>query len=74
MTKIIEYLGNFFQWIGNFFTSIFNTISSIIKVLGKCLDYVKDVLNILPGWIYAVIIVLVVVCVLYKILGREGNA
>lgn len=74
MTKGLEYIGDFFQWFIDVFKSIGTVLTNIISILGDCVDYLKDILSILPSWMYAVLIVLVIVCVLYKVLGREGNA
>lgn len=74
MTKIIEYIQNFFQFILDFFRSIGNLLSSLVRILGICVNYLRNVLSILPTWIYVIVAVLVIVCVLYKILGREGNS
>lgn len=74
MTKIIEYIYNFFQFILDFFRSIGNLLSSLVRILGICVNYLRNVLSILPTWMYVIVAVLVIVCVLYKILGREGNS
>ncbi len=74
MTKILEYIQSFFQWFIDIFKTIGDVLSSVIRILGICVDYLRNVLSILPGWAYAVVVVLIIVCVLYKVLGREGNA
>ena len=74
MSKIIEYIQNFFQFILDFFRSIGNLLSSLVRILGLCVNYLRNVLSILPTWMYVIVAVLVIVCVLYKILGREGNS
>lgn len=74
MSKIIEYIQNFFQFILDFFRSIGNLLSSLVRILGLCVNYLRNVLSILPTWIYVIVAVLIIVCVLYKILGREGNS
>lgn len=74
MNKVLEYVGDFFQWFIDLFKTLGEVLSSVVSILGTCVDYLKNVLSILPGWMYAVVVVLVIVCVLYKVLGREGNA
>lgn len=74
MTKALEYISDFFQWFIDLFKTSGQILTSVVSILGTCVDYLKNVLSILPGWMYAVLVVLVVVCVLYKVLGREGNA
>ena len=74
MIKIIETISDFFQWVIDIFKTFGKMFVTLVSILGTCLDYVKNVLSILPTWMYVVLIVLVVVCVLYKVLGREGNS
>lgn len=74
MEKIIEYLRSFFDSISSGIETIANSIQSMINICKLCISYVTDVLSILPSWLYAVVIVIVVVCVIYKVLGREGDS
>ncbi len=74
MIKIIETVSDFFQWFIDIFKTIGKMFTSLFNILGICIDYLKDVLSILPGWMYVILVVLIIVCVVYKILGREGNA
>ncbi len=74
MTKIIEYIQGFFQWFIDLFKTLGGVVSSLIRILGICVDYLKNILSVLPGWAYAIVVVLIIVCVLYKVLGREGNS
>lgn len=74
MTKIIEYIQGFFQWFIDLFKTLGGVVTSLIRILGICVDYLKNILSVLPGWAYAIVVVLIIVCVLYKVLGREGNS
>lgn len=74
MLKIIESITSFFSWVIELFKTLGQIIVRFIAVLGQCVGYLSDVLSILPSWIYVILAVLIVVCVLYKVLGREGNA
>ncbi len=74
MIKVIETISDFFQWFIDIFHLIGDLFVTLISILGICLDYAKNFLSILPSWMYVILIVLVVVCVLYKVLGREGNS
>lgn len=74
MLKGLEYIQSFFQWFIDLFKTLGTMITTLISILGTCVDYLKDVLGILPGWMYVVLVVLIIVCVVYKVLGREGNA
>lgn len=74
MLKILEYIKDFFTWFIDLFKTLGQIIVRLVKILGKCLEYVKNVLGILPAWMYVILVILIIVCVLYKVLGREGNA
>lgn len=74
MIKIAENVTDFFQWFIDLFKSIGELFTTLFSILSACIDYIKNVLSILPSWMYAVVIVLVIVCVVYKVMGREGNA
>lgn len=74
MIKIITQITDFFGWVIALFKTLGQIIVRFIGVLGQCVGYLSDVLSVLPAWIYVALLVLVVVCVLYKVLGREGNA
>lgn len=74
MIKIIETVTDFFQWVIEIFKTIGQMIVTLVGVLSSCLNYVKNILSILPSWMYVILVVLIVVCVVYKVLGREGNS
>lgn len=74
MTKALEYLKDFFSWVIELFKTLGQIIVRLVSILGKCFEYLKNVISILPTWMYVILAVLIVVCVLYKVLGREGNA
>lgn len=74
MEKIIEYLRSFFDSITNGVETVFGAVKSMINICKVSIAYVTDVLSILPGWLYVILIVLIIVCVIYKILGREGDS
>lgn len=74
MLKILEYIKDFFTWFIDLFKTLGQIIVRLVQILGKCLEYVKNVLGILPAWMYVILVILIIVCVLYKVLGREGNA
>lgn len=74
MLKGLEYIKDFFTWFIDIVKSIGSMFVSLFQILGVCIDYLKNVLSIVPSWMYVVLVVLVIVCVVYKILGREGNS
>lgn len=73
MQKIVEYIHTFIQSISNAFNMIWGAMASVVNICKSCVSYVTDVLSILPSWLYAILAVLITVCVIYKILGREGD-
>lgn len=46
----------------------------MINLCKVSISYATDVLSILPTWLYVVVAALIVICVIYKILGREGDS
>lgn len=74
MLKALEYLQDFFSWFIEIVKTIGKVIVRLVSILGKCLEYLQNLLSILPIWMYVILIVLAIVCILYKVLGREGNA
>lgn len=74
MEKIIEYLRDFFDSISSGIETITGSVKSMINICKISIDYLMDVLSIFPAWLYAILVVLITVCVIYKILGREGDS
>lgn len=74
MSEILENIYNFFSYIKNLITEIFTLLKKAIGLLGYIPQYVQAVVNVLPWWCWTLMAVLTAVCILYKILGREGNA
>lgn len=74
MLKALEYLQDFFSWFIEIVKTIGKVIVRLVSILGKCIEYLKSVLSVVPTWMYVILIVLAIVCILYKVLGREGNA
>lgn len=74
MLKGLEYIKDFFTWVIELVKTIGQLIVKLISILGYCIDYLKNALSVLPGWMYVILIVLLVICVIYKVLGREGNS
>ena len=74
MTQIFEAIRNFFGTIGLTIKLVISLLGKVFSLLGSMAVYVGRIFACFPAWIYAVVIVLVVVCIIYKVLGREGNA
>ena len=73
MKIIYWYVKDFFVFIGNCITLLFDVFVSIMTVLGKCVQFLVSVIASLPTFVTVAAGALVVVCVLYKILGRESQ-
>ena len=74
MSAIFQAIRNFFHFIASSVSNVVTLLRRLLSLLGNVAGYVTDVLQLFPTWLYVVIIVLIGVCVLYKILGREGNS
>lgn len=73
MKYIIDYITGFFDYIGQLFERIGLLILSVIQMVGYAVSFLFSVINALPTLIKVVAIGIVIACVLYKILGREGG-
>ena len=74
MTQIFEAIRNFFCTIGITIKLVISLLVKVFSLLGSMVTYVGRIFACFPGWIYAVVVILIVVCVIYKVLGREGNS
>lgn len=74
MASIFEAIRSFFHFVASSVSNIVNVFIKIVHLLGSVFSYVSSLVQMLPSWLYVVVLVLVVVCIIYKILGREGNA
>ena len=74
MSAILQTISDFFTSVVNFFSSIFTLVNKLITLFGNVVTYLKGVLDIFPTSIKVIFVLLLTICVLYKILGREGNS
>lgn len=73
MKYIIDYIIVFFTFIGNTLSKIGNIILQLFIVIGKVVELLFACANALPTVIKVTMIGIIVACVVYKILGREGG-
>lgn len=73
MKYIVDYLTGFFDYLGNLFERIGLLILSVIEMIGHAVSFLFAVIGALPTLIKVVALGIVIACVLYKILGREGG-
>ena len=74
MADLIGNVRDFFQYIHQTIDNIFDYFNNLLSLTGYIKGYLSVVLNVLPGWLYVFMGILIAVCILYKFLGREGNA
>lgn len=72
MSNILSSIYNFFNYIKDLISDVGSLFRKIIILLGSALNYIKVFISIFPVWLTVPILVLVAVCILYKVLGREG--
>ena len=63
-----------FQPIIDFVQFIVNSILNLILMVGVAVSFMMGLIGLIPVQIQAVFIALVIVCVLFKILGRENQS
>lgn len=73
MKYIIDYIVNFFTFLGDFFKAIGEVLLKFLLIVVKCGEFLFSVINALPTVIKVVSIGIVIICIIYKILGREGG-
>lgn len=73
MKYIISYLVGFFTFIGDLFKTIGSVIVKVVLIIVACGEFLFSVLGALPAMIKIVAVGIVIVCIIYKILGREGG-
>lgn len=73
MKYIIDYIVVFFDWIINHFKSIGLLIWNILLIIVECGKFLISVISSLPTLVIVPAVALVICCILYKVLGREGG-
>lgn len=73
MKYIVDYITVFFDWIINLFTEIGLLIWNVLLIIIEAGKFLISVIQSLPTLIIIPAVALVVACILYKVLGREGG-
>lgn len=73
MKYIIDYIVVFFDWLIKLFADFFMLIWNVILILIEAGKFLISVVSSLPTLVIVPAIALVVCCILYKVLGREGG-
>lgn len=74
MAFVYWYIRDFFIFVGRIIIFIVSLIWSVIEILISAVAFLGKVIASLPVWLSVPAGVLIVVCVLYKILGRETQS
>ena len=72
MKYIVDYITGFFDYLGELFSRIGQLLLSVITMIGQAAAFLFGVIGALPTVIKTVAIGIIVACIIYKILGREG--
>lgn len=74
MVIVFYYVRDFFLFIGGILVFVFDLIMSIVDLLVACASFLGNLLLSLPTVVQVGGSALIIVCVLYKILGRESQS
>lgn len=74
MKIIFWYVKDFFVFIGQCITLLFDVLVSVINILVACVKFLVSIISALPTFAIVAASALIIVCVLYKILGREASS
>lgn len=73
MKYIIDYITVFVDWIINLFANVFLLIWNMILIIVHAGQFLISIIQSLPTLIIIPSVALVIACILYKVLGREGG-
>lgn len=74
MAFIYWYIRDFFLFIGEIIVFIIAFIGAFIDMLVKAIHFLTSTIGALPTVLSVSAGVLIIICVLYKILGRESSS
>lgn len=73
MKYIIDYIVVFFDWLIHLFADVFLLLWNVILIIIEAGKFLVSVVSSLPTIMILPAVALVVCCILYKVLGREGG-
>lgn len=73
MKYIIDYIVNFFNFIADLFVGIGRVLFKFVLIVIHAGEFLISIINSLPTILKVIAVGLVIVCIVYKILGREGG-
>lgn len=74
MSGIFKAIGDFFGMIGQIIALVFKGLLMLFNLLFNGLRVLMSLVNLLPAPFIVGAVALIVVCVLYKVLGREAQS
>lgn len=74
MSGIFNAIKDFFATIGSIFEFVFKAVKMLISLLVNGITFLVTLVSSLPVPFIGGAIALIVVCVLYKVLGRENQS
>lgn len=74
MSGIFKAIGDFFAMIGQIFAFIFKSLLMLFNLLFSGIKILISLVSLLPAPFVVGAVALVVVCVLFKVLGRENQS
>lgn len=74
MSGIFKAIGDFFGMIGQIIALVFKGLLMLFNLLFNGLRVLMSLVNLLPTPFIVGAVALIVVCVLYKVLGREAQS
>lgn len=73
MKYIIDYIVNFFDFLGDLFQRIGLVLLNFLKIVVHAADFLFSIVNELPTIVKVIAAGLIVVCIVYIIIGRQGG-
>ncbi|MCH5320865.1 MAG: hypothetical protein J1E36_03835 [Eubacterium sp.] len=73
MKYLIDYIVVFFTWIIDLFKAVGLLIWNVLLIIVEAGKFLISVISSLPTLIIVPAVALVICCILYKVLGREGG-
>ena len=74
MSGIFKAIGDFFAMVGQIIALVFKGLLMLFNLLFNGLRVLMSLVNLLPTPFIVGAVALIVVCVLYKVLGREAQS
>lgn len=74
MILIWWYVSDFFNFIFDIFSNVISWIVSVLSFITSCVSFLGNLFMALPTILKISLVALVAVSVIYKLLGRDGQA